>query len=88
MYNVLKNMAMAAVVALCLSSNVTEAKLEVPKDFAEFKNWLDNATLEEKHEHFNDISESYIERHGEMANKIRLCINIDQNWLGMDNWVD
>lgn len=84
MRNVLKNMAIA--LALCFSTS--EAKLDVPSDFAEYKRWLENATYEEKYEHFHDVSGSYTEKHGEMANKLRLCINLEQNWMGMDNWVD
>ena len=71
---VLKSMAMAAL-ALGFAS-VVDA-IEVPKDFGDYKKWLENAPLEEKIEHFNDISPSYIEKHGEMANQLRLCINID-----------
>ena len=71
---VLKNMAMTAL-ALGFPSFVDA--IEVPKEFGEYKKWLETAPIEEKREHFNDISPGYIEKHGEMANQIRLCINID-----------
>ena len=71
---VLKNMAM---IALALGYASVVDAIEVPKDFGEYKRWLETAPIEEKREHFNDISPGYIEKHGEMANQIRLCINID-----------
>ena len=51
--------------------------IDVPKDFRAFKEWLDNAPFEEKREHFESLSPSYIEKHGKGANAIRLCINLD-----------
>ena len=56
---------------------VATKAFDAPKEFGDYKNWLENAPFEEKYEHFHDLSESYIERHGEQANKLRLCINLD-----------
>lgn len=49
---------------------------------------MDEAGLDEKREHFENMSANYTIRHGEEANRIRLCVNLEQNWMGMDNWVD
>lgn len=81
--HVLKKM----VLALSAITSAASA-IDVPKEFAKYREWLENAPYEEKHEHFHDLSEKYIEKFGEDANKIRLCINLDQNWMGMDTWVD
>lgn len=64
------------------------ALAEVPTDFAAYKEWLETAPLEEKREHFMSISPSFIESHGEKADEVRLCVNLDQNWMGLDLWVD
>ena len=42
----------------------------------------------EKREHYESLSESFIEEHSEDANNLRLCIMVDQNWMGLDHWVD
>ena len=47
-----------------------------PQGFEDYKKWLDNASLEERKEHFESLSENYIEKHGEDANNLRLCINL------------
>ena len=62
---------------------MVQAKFEPPADFASFKKWLEEAPIEEKREHFENMSESFIEEHGEDANNLRLCINLDQNWMGI-----
>ena len=72
--HVLKNMAQAA---LALGFAGIADAFEVPREFGAYKTWLENAPIEEKREHFHDMSESYIEKHGENANKMRLCINLD-----------
>lgn len=58
------------------------------KDFQGYKTWLATATYEEKSEHFHSISASFTEKHGEDANSLRLCLSLDQDWKGLDNWVD
>ncbi len=61
---------------------------DVPTDFDGYKKWLDSASQEEKEEHFHAMSENYIKEHGENANKVRLCQNLDITWKGIDLWVD
>ena len=57
--------------------------------FGDFKTWLDTAPQEEQNEYFHSLSEGYIKQHGEKANEIRLCLNIDHgDWMGVANWVD
>jgi len=75
-------------VASACSLLLEQACAEPPSDFGQYKQWLETASYEEKKEHFEGISEKFIEEHGEMANKVRLCINLDHVWKGVDLWVD
>ena len=59
-----------------------------PSDFAGFSKWMDNASPEDKRAHLESLSENVIAEHGEETNEIRLCVNLDQNWMGLDHWVD
>ena len=34
------------------------------------------------------MSDNYIEKHGEKANEMRICLNVDQQWKGRENWLD
>ena len=34
------------------------------------------------------MSDNYIEKHGEDANNLRICIGLDQDWMGADLWID
>ena len=73
---------------LSILSLIVQAKFQPPSDFPAFKKWLEEAPLEEKREHFENLSEGFIEEHGEDANNLRLCINLDQNWMGIQHWVE
>jgi len=55
-------------VASACSLLVDQARSQPPSDFGEYKQWLENASYEEKKEHFEGISEKFIEEHGEKAN--------------------
>ena len=85
---VFKKHIIAAIAAIfSILTTIARAKFEPPSDFAEFKKWMEEAPIEERREHFEDLSEGFIEQHGEDANNLRLCINLDQNWMGADHWV-
>ena len=73
-------------VTTSLLSNFAYA--EVPTDFAAYKEWMESASPEEKREHFMSISPKFIEDYGEKADELRICVNLDQNWMGLDLWVD
>ena len=64
------------------------AQAEPPKEFAAFKEWMANASPEELYEYHHGLSANFTEKHGEKANELRLCLSLDQNWKGLDNWVD
>ena len=57
-------------------------------DFQGYKTWLATATYEDKYEHFTSISANFTAKHGEDANSMRLCLALEQDWKGLDNWVD
>ena len=75
----MRSMALAilAFSASCLAEDEIEKKSGPPTDFAGFKAWMDTAPLEEKAIHYHGLSPSYIEKHGEETNNLRLCINLD-----------
>lgn len=57
-------------------------------DFDAFQTWLASLTADERREHFASKSEAFIAEHGEEADQIRLCVSLDQDWMGIDLWVD
>ncbi len=81
--NVLKS-----AVALLLFSVSTVRADGPPSDFQGYKQWMSTATDEEKYEHFHSLSANFIEKNGEDANKLRICQSLEQDWKGLDNWVD
>ena len=48
-----------------------------PKEAREHKEFLAKLTDEEKREHFESLSEDFIEENGEDANNMRLCVDLD-----------
>jgi len=72
----MKSVLLAATSCLFMASP-SLAKVDPPTDFTEYKEWLDTAPLADKREHFEDMSEKFIEKHGEDANSLRLCVNLD-----------
>ena len=77
----------AVIFSILTTLVVVKAKVEPPSDFAAFRKWLEEAPLEERREHFESLSENYVVEYGEDANNLRLCINLEQNWMGMEHWV-
>ena len=63
----MKSVLLAAASCLFMAGN-TIAKPEIPTDFAGYKEWLDTASYEDKKEHFDSLSDKFIEQHGEDAN--------------------
>ena len=57
-------------------------------DFSSFSKWLKEASTEEKTEYFHSLSDNYTEQHGKKANDMRLCMNVYNNWSGMNTWID
>ena len=88
MRNVLNFVSTLLFVSLaCYMAEFTQA-VEPPKEFAKFKEWMANASPEELHEYQHGLSANFTEKNGEKANELRLCLSLDQNWKGLDNWVD
>lgn len=56
----MKSVLLAATSCLFLA-NTTNAKIEIPTDFNEYKEWLDTAPYADKKEHFEAMSEKFIE---------------------------
>lgn len=88
----LTSYATAGSVTLDLSDIATERETFGPPKgagFAAFKDWLDNADYEDKYLYFHSLNDTFIERHGEKSNELRLCINLQKNNdNGRYNWVD
>lgn len=57
-------------------------------DFAAFKGWLAGLSDDERVQYENSLSESYIKRHGEEMNDIRLCANVEFNYTAEEFFVD
>ena len=58
-------------------------------DFETFQRELKSKTYEERAEYEHSLSGNYIERHGELANTLRLCMNIDYNATSSESlWID
>ena len=83
----MKSVLLAATSCLITTSEMAKA-IDVPTDFNEYKEWITTAPKDELREHFESLSPKFIEEHGEDANNVRLCINLEQNWMGLDTWVD
>ena len=56
----MKSVLLAAASCLFMAGN-TIAKPEIPTDFAGYKEWLDTASYEDKKEHFDSLSDKFIE---------------------------
>ena len=64
----MKHVLIQMMVSLTLYLASFGVKAEPPKGFPEFKEWMETAPLDEKREHFENMSANYTLKHGEEAN--------------------